>query len=78
MAEAEKIDLVTTYVVSDRGIVKGTDEALNDALAKGYRVLGVIPCAIAQGGQSQLAGYMTVTVVLSSATSTLPFPFKSA
>jgi hypothetical protein len=42
MLEETTLDLVTTYVVSDKGIVRGTDAELKDALAKGYRVLDVI------------------------------------
>jgi len=77
MAEEKKLDLVTTYVVSDRGIMKGSDEALNDALAKGYRVVSVIPCPLPLGGQSPVSGNTSVTVVLTAAESTLFVPYKS-
>jgi hypothetical protein len=77
MADEKKLDLVTTYVVSDRGIVKGSDEALNNALAQGYRVVSVIPCALPLGGQSPLGGNTTVTVVLTAAETTLFVPCKS-
>jgi hypothetical protein len=77
MAEEKKLDLVTTYVINDRGIVKGSDEALNDALAKGYRVVSVIPCAIPLGGQSPVSGLTSMTVVLTSAESTPFVPYKS-
>ena len=77
MAEEKKLDLVTTYVVGDRGIVRGTDEALNNALASGYRVVSVIPCTLPMGGQSPLGGSTTVTVVLTAAEATLFVPCKS-
>jgi hypothetical protein len=78
MPEETNLDLVTTYVVSDKGIVRGTDTELKDALAKGYRVLDVIASPFAVGGQSNLPGQMTITVVLSSVKSPIAFPYKWA
>jgi CO dehydrogenase/acetyl-CoA synthase delta subunit len=76
MPEEMNLDLVTTYVVSDKGVVRGTDAELKDALAKGYRVLDVIASPIAVGGQSNLPAQMTVTVVLSLVKSPIAFPYK--
>jgi hypothetical protein len=78
MPEETNLDLVTTYVVADKGIVKGTDAELKEALTKGYRVLDVIASPIAPGGESTVPGQMAITVVLSSVKSPIAFPYKGA
>jgi hypothetical protein len=72
----EPADLVVSYIVSGKGIVKETDDALNEALKNGYRVVDVLATEMRPSGASNTVGAICVTVVLTMK-SGLPVPYRS-
>lgn len=52
-------DIVESYVVYGKGIVKGSDSGLRSALGSGYRVINIITTSV--GGDD---GFAVVTALL--------------